>query len=147
MNDKTAQRFGEVFRRFFETGYMDDLAELFQGESKVIVYLSTAEGIVYPSDISRDLMISRQRVTSVLSTMEKKGFVSLVRDPEDKRRVQVKLLPKGEKSIEEKRQRLEKYFTVFVDALGEENLHMLLDSSEKAVEALEHTMKDNSQKV
>ncbi|MFR2194765.1 MAG: hypothetical protein ACLS5M_09675 [Ruminococcus sp.] len=48
MNDKTAQRFGEVFRRFFETGYMDDLAELFQGESKVIVYLSTAEGIVYP---------------------------------------------------------------------------------------------------
>jgi len=58
MNDKTAQRFGEVFRRFFETGYMDDLAELFQGESKVIVYLSTAEGIVYPSDISRDLMIS-----------------------------------------------------------------------------------------
>lgn len=107
MNDKTAQRFGEVFRRFFETGYMDDLAELFQGESKVIVYLSTAEGIVYPSDISRDLMISRQRVTSVLSTMEKKGFVSLVRDPEDKRRVQVKLLPKGEKSIEEKQQRLE----------------------------------------
>ena len=101
MNDKTTQRFGEVFRRFFETGYMDDLAELFQGESKVIVYLSTAEGIVYPSDISRDLMISRQRVTSVLSTMEKKGFVSLVRDPEDKRRVQVKLLPKGEKSIEE----------------------------------------------
>ena len=109
MNDKTAQRFGEVFRRFFETGYMDDLAELFQGESKVIVYLSTADGIVYPSDISRDLMISRQRVTSVLSTMEKKGFVSLVRDPEDKRRVQVKLLPKGEKTIEEKRQRLEKY--------------------------------------
>lgn len=86
---------------------MDDLAELFQGESKVIVYLSTAEGIVYPSDISRDLMISRQRATSVLSTMEKKGFVSLVRDPEDKRRVQVKLLPKGEKSIEEKQQRLE----------------------------------------
>ena len=116
MNDKTAQRFGEVFRRFFETGYMDDLAELFQGESKVIVYLSTAEGIVYPSDISRDLMISRQRVTSVLSTMEKKGFVSLVRDPEDKRRVQVKL-------------------------------KNLLDSSEKAVEALEHTMKGNSQKV
>lgn len=73
---------------------MDDLAELFQGESKVIVYLSTAEGIVYPSDISRDLMISRQRATSVLSAMEKKGFVSLVRDPEDKRRVQVKLLPK-----------------------------------------------------
>jgi len=90
MNDKTAQRFGEVFRRFFETGYMDDLAELFQGESKVIVYLSTAEGIVYPSDISRDLMISRQRATSVLSAMEKKGFVSLVRDPEDKRRVKVK---------------------------------------------------------
>ena len=136
MNDKTAQRFGEVFRRFFETGYMDDLAELFQGE-----------GIVYPSDISRDLMISRQRATSVLSTMEKKGFVSLVRDPEDKRRVQVKLLPKGEKSIEEKQQRLEKYFSVFVDALGEENLKNLLDSSEKAVEALEHTMKGNSQKV
>lgn len=147
MNDKTAQRFGEVFRRFFETGYMDDLAELFQGESKVIVYLSTAEGIVYPSDISSDLMISRQRVTSVLSAMEKKGFVSLVRDPEDKRRVQVKLLPNGEKTIEEKRQRLEKYFTVFVDALGEENLDMLLDSSEKAVEALEQTMKGNSQKV
>lgn len=59
----------------------------------------------------------------------------------------MKLLPKGEKTIEEKRQRLEKYFTVFVDALGEENLHMLLDSSEKAVEALEHTMKGNSQKV
>ena len=131
MNDKTAQRFGEVFRRFFETGYMDDLAELFQGESKVIVYLSTAEGIVYP----------------VLSAMEKKGFVSLVRDPEDKRRVQVKLLPKGEKSIEEKQQRLEKYFSVFVDALGEENLKNLLDSSEKAVEALEHTMKGNSQKI
>ena len=45
MNDKTAQRFGEVFRRFFETGYMDDLAELFQGESKVIVYLSRGHSL------------------------------------------------------------------------------------------------------
>ena len=34
MNDKTAQRFGEVFRRFFETGYMDDLAELFSGRKQ-----------------------------------------------------------------------------------------------------------------
>lgn len=54
-----------------------------------------------------------------------------MRDPEDKRRVQVKLLPKGEKSIEEKQQRLEKYFSVFVDALGEENLKTSLTAPKK----------------
>ena len=41
----------------------------------------------------------------------------------------------------------DKIYKSLVDALGEENLKNLLDSSEKAVEALEHTMKSNSQKV
>ena len=53
------------------------LQSFFRDESKVIVYLATTKGMIYPSDISRDLMISRQRATSVLSAMEKKALLAL----------------------------------------------------------------------
>lgn len=131
------ERFAAVFLKLFESGYMYDLADLFQGECKVLFYLCTAgEEAVYPSDISRDLQLSRQRVTSVLGTMEKKGYVLLERDRSDKRRVRVKISCEGERIIEEKQRRIKKYFKLFMEKMGEENLSNLLNGTEKALDAL-----------
>ena len=136
-SSQMGERFATVFLKLFESGYMDDLADLFQGECKVLFYLCTAgEETVYPSDISRDLQLTRQRVTSVLGTMEKKGYVLLERDLDDKRRVRVKISCEGERIIEEKQQRIKKYFKLFMEKMGEENILNLLNGTEKALDAL-----------
>lgn len=133
--DRVIGRFAEVFGKIYDTGYMEEIVDLFQGECKVLLYLCAADGTVYPSDISRDLQISRQRATSVLSAMEKKGFVSLERDADDKRRVNVKILPKGEEIVIAKQDKIEHYFKTFIDIMGEKQILFLLNSTEIAIDA------------
>ncbi len=49
-----------------------------------------------PSQIADDLMILRQSMTNVLDGLENRALVCREIDPEDRRRIRVKLLPAGE---------------------------------------------------
>lgn len=81
--------------------------------------------------------------------MEKKGFVSLERDADDKRRVNVKILPKGEEIVIAKQDKIEHYFKAFIDIMGEKQILFLLNSTEIAIDAFaraEQSAKDKQSK-
>ena len=64
---------------------------------RVLSYLLLAPDNTTPSQIADDLMILRQSMTNILDGLEKRGMVCREIDPEDRRRIRVKLLPAGEK--------------------------------------------------
>ncbi len=64
---------------------------------RVLSYLLLNPGSATPSQIADDLMILRQSMTNILDGLEKRALVCREIDPEDRRRIRVKLLPAGEK--------------------------------------------------
>ena len=64
---------------------------------RVLSYLLMNPGSATPSQIADGLMILRQSMTNILDGLEKRGLICREIDPEDRRRIRVKLLPAGEK--------------------------------------------------
>ena len=64
---------------------------------RVLSYLLLNPENTTPSQIADDLMILRQSMTNILDGLEKRGLVCREIDPEDRRRIRVKLLPEGER--------------------------------------------------
>ena len=64
---------------------------------RVLSYLLLNPDNTTPSQIADDLMILRQSMTNILDGLEKRALVCREIDPEDRRRIRVKLLPEGEK--------------------------------------------------
>ena len=63
---------------------------------RVLSYLLLRGGSATPSQIADELMILRQSMTNILDTLEKRGLVCWEIDPNDRRRIRVRLLPAGE---------------------------------------------------
>lgn len=130
-------KIGNTIQRLYQTKFMENMEEFCQGETKVLLYIYTCNGeTVYPSDISKDLIISRQRVTSVLSALEKKGRVKLSNSKSDRRRIQVEITKEGIEFLDIKRKNVQKYFDFFMDRLGTDTLLSLAEGLDVAAEAL-----------
>ncbi len=63
---------------------------------RVLSYLVLNGGGATPSQIADELMILRQSMTNILDALEKRELVCREIDPDDRRRIRVKLLPAGE---------------------------------------------------
>lgn len=62
---------------------------------RTIAYLLRHPEGTAPSQIADDLLILRQSMTNILDTLEKRNLVERIADPQDRRRLIVKLLPDG----------------------------------------------------
>src|SRR3546814_15221184 len=60
-----------------------------------MVMTNIVSGIVRPSDIARNLGVSRQAIHNTINQMVKLGMVELAPDPEDRRHVIVSLTETG----------------------------------------------------
>ena len=63
---------------------------------RVLSYLLLSGGGATPSQIADELMILRQSMTNILDALEKRELVCREIDPDDRRRIRVRLLPAGE---------------------------------------------------
>ena len=63
---------------------------------RVLSYLVLNGGGATPSQIADELMILRQSMTNILDALEKRELICREIDPNDRRRIRVKLLPAGE---------------------------------------------------
>jgi len=80
------------------------LQEGIQGES-IILYHIRKHSEVIPGQISDAMGISSARVAAVLNSLEGKGLITREIDSGDRRRIIVKLTPKGCEQAEEQRKR------------------------------------------
>lgn len=113
------------------------LAELLQGESLVLTALLAQEGVVYPSDLSRQLHLSRPRITAALSALERKGLIAMHRSPTDRRRVQVSITDAGREMIGGRLMRMEAYFDKMLAGLGDTDARTLIHLIDRCVEVMD----------
>ena len=114
------------------------LAELLQGESLVLTgLLSDQEGVVHPSDLSRELHLSRPRITAALSALQRKGLIAMHRSPTDRRRIQVSITEAGREIIGGRLVRMEAYFDKMLSGLGEADARELIRLIDRCVEVME----------
>jgi len=109
--------------QMYEMEAIGSLADFLQGELHILQYLAfNKDSEVNPSVLSDKLFVSRSRITAALSTLRKKGYVAMEMCEEDRRRMRVSLTPEGETLIRKKQKKVEQYFDILVEGLGEENV-------------------------
>ncbi|MCC2864665.1 MarR family winged helix-turn-helix transcriptional regulator [Anaerovorax odorimutans] len=110
-------------QKMYDMELVAPLMEFCQGEMRVLLYLDAhKKETVYPSTLSDSLFVTRQRITTILSALRKKGYVIMETAQEDRRRMQVRLSLAGGRYVTEKRRFVEQYFDMLLDAIGEKNM-------------------------
>ena len=105
------------------------LIESLRGENAVLTWLVRQEEDVHPGDLAEKLSLVPGRMTDILKTLEKKGMIRRERDPEDRRRVLVRITPKGARCVTERREQIRVQYSGLYEALG-------LDDTVKLIELL-----------
>ena len=113
------------------------LEDLLQGETLILQYLAAHQAQeIYPSDLSRELRLSRSRITGALTSLRAKGFVEMTHDERDRRRVRVAITEEGFALIGEKFTLLERYFDQMIDGIGVEDTTALIRIIRHCVEVM-----------
>lgn len=146
--DKTALRDG-LIAELWRMNKMDiilHLREFVEGETAALWFLRSCETAT-PSQISENLNVSRARAANILRSLRQKGFVEMEIASSDRRKMDVRLTDAGRRSLEEKYAFLVRYFDLYVDVLGGEDIAELTRLLRKTVdcEALLATNKMNLQ--
>ncbi len=111
------------------------LREFIEGETATLWYLRTLNGEkVTPSQISDNLKVSRARAANILRALRGKGFVTMDIASEDRRKMEVMLTEKGKAFLDEKYSFLVRYFDIYVDVLGENDILELTRLLKKTVD-------------
>lgn len=122
-NTEVGISFFNSLQSLYDTDPFASLTEFCQGENRVLMYLNLNDyKDIYPSDLSEALYVTRQRITSILSSLRKKGYVSLEHAENDRRRVYIKLTSDGKNYITERQNEAENYLDCFIESFGEENV-------------------------
>lgn len=115
-----------ILQTLYDTEALTPMMEFCQGEMRVLLYLLAREEKAYPSQLSESLAVTRQRITTILSAMRKKGLIQMEIEEEDRRKMSVTLTDAGRAAAIEKQQYAHRYLGQLVESLGEEDSRELV---------------------
>ena len=101
---------------------MVSLREFIEGELAALYYLRGCDEAVTPSQISENLRVSRARAANILRALREKGYVEMSIAEDDRRKMDVYLTEEGRRYCDEKYAYLVRYFDLYVDVLGENDI-------------------------
>ncbi|MDV3425922.1 MAG: MarR family winged helix-turn-helix transcriptional regulator [Bacillota bacterium] len=125
-------------QKMYDMDVFASMIEFCQGEMRVLIYLHMNNGTdIYPSDLSDSLCVTRQRITSILSSLRKKGYVSMKMAENDRRRMRVVLTEDGKNWLIKKVKEIEIYYDTLIDGLGENNIQEITRLMNMSIEQME----------
>jgi DNA-binding MarR family transcriptional regulator len=95
-----------------------------------MVMTNIVSGIVRPSDIARNLGVSRQAIHSTINQMVKLGIVRLDVDPDDRRHMIVSLTDLGARMRKDAQRSMDALTAQIADRLGQDRFDALLAALE-----------------
>ena len=94
--------------------------------SQSMVMTNIVSGFARPSDIARNLGISRQAIHSTLNQMVKLGMIHMQVDPDDRRHMIVALTERGAQMRQDAQRAMDALSAQIANALGQEQFEALL---------------------
>jgi DNA-binding MarR family transcriptional regulator len=95
-----------------------------------MVMTNIVSGIVRPSDIARNLGVSRQAIHSTINQMVKLGIVRLDVDPEDRRHMIVSLTETGARMRKDAQRAMDALTAQIAARIGQDRFDSLFDALE-----------------
>lgn len=137
------RHFGHRFRILhwcIETSMTDALAkmELTSAQGRIIGYLAHQKQPPCARDIEEVFQLSHPTVSGLLSRLEKKGFIRLEPDSDDRRCKRVVLLPKGNACNEVIRQQIQENESRVVLGFTEAEKEQFLSYLQRAMDNMGH---------
>ena len=103
-----------------------DVLDSIRGEYGVLRYLMYVEDKVTAGVLTEQLHVVPGRMTDILKSLENKGFITRIKDKNDKRRVRVCITKEGQKEAVEKRLNVAKEYKGMFDILGKNDTKELI---------------------
>ena len=98
--------------------------------SQSMVMTNIVSGVVRPSDIARNLGVSRQAIHSTINQMVKLGIVELATDPDDRRHMILSLTETGARMRQDAQRAMDALTSQIAQVLGQEQFDALLAALE-----------------
>ena len=78
--------------------------ELTQGEYSVLVYLEASDKPLTAVEIADHVSLTRPRITQIVSSLERRGYVTRAKDERDKRKVNITISDAGREIVQKQRE-------------------------------------------
>ena len=136
MNSSESERFERLYRRIWGALNRPDDPDLSQHERQVLHHVLPAGGVAL-TWLAGHLGLPKSTTSVLVKSLAARGYVERARDPEDERRLAIKLTEKGRRTVE-------RDTVLRPDALAKAMAHLppatrkaLLDGLEQLAEAAE----------
>lgn len=96
--------------------------------------------ITEPTVLAEELLIPKQTITSMLDKLEKKGYVKRQHNENDRRKVNVHLMPKGENLLLQVQKTIDFAENYIMENMGKEVLENMLVQYNKIIDLLEYVI-------
>lgn len=106
--------------------FQKKVGDITQGEKRILGFLASQGDGLTAGELSKKLLFSTPRIASVLKSLEKKGFIERVRDPNDKRVVVVHLTETGKSFVIEEHNKAMLMLEEILKQLGEQDTKELI---------------------
>ena len=139
-------RFREVFIttviRFKRIDFQNGTAACLQ-PNELLIISRAANGCActkkgyHVSEIHQDLHISKPAVSQALNSLEKRGYIIRTIDPDDRRKITVRVTGAGEAELENAREYYDRALKEVLNRFGAENTETLLVLLDRLMNILE----------
>ena len=96
--------------------------------------------ITEPTVLAEELLIPKQTATSMLDKLEKSGYVKRQHNENDRRKVNVHLMPKGENLLLQVQKTIDFAENYIMENMGKEVLENMLVQYNKIIDLLEYVI-------
>lgn len=96
--------------------------------------------ITEPTILAEELLIPKQTITSMLDKLEKKGYVKRQHNENDRRKVNVMLLPEGEKLLLQVQHTIDYAERYIMNRIGKDELEDMLNKYQKIISLLQEAV-------
>lgn len=96
--------------------------------------------ITEPTILAEELLIPKQTITSMLDKLEKSGYVKRKHNENDRRKVNVHLMPKGENLLLQVQKTIDFAENYIMENMGKEVLENMLVQYNKIIDLLEYVI-------
>lgn len=125
--NQNRERMKEALLSIFKLDVITSFKRFLEGELSIMLYLYSNYGDkVNPSEIAKNLNITKGRVTALLSSLIDKEYIKMSLDNNDRRKLNVSLTELGLTEINKEINSTDKYIDDILNKMGDEKTEELI---------------------